>query len=390
MNQKFLKKFPTIEDCRLGARRRLPRFVFDFVDGGTDQEVAIARNRNAFDRIAIMPRAGRALVSPELSRSVLQQDWKVPFGLSPCGYVDLVDPGTELAMARAAHQNGAPFIASMSSITPLEELAKAASGCMWMQIQHCIDPALSRDIVERASACGVSILVLTMDIPVTSKRVRDIRNGFTLPLRPTLPLLLDLLSRPEWVLSTLKRPDPKPGNFVKYLPACVTAASAAVELEEQFETVTTWEDFEHFRSLWPGKLVAKGIVNPNDARRAAELGADGIIVSNHGGRQFDGSPASIDCLPGVVETVGDQIPVMLDSGVRSGLDVMKALLRGAALVFSGRSFYYTTGALGKGGAGHAFDLLEDELIRCMRQAGFRSVAEIAEEHAQDREIQSSA
>ena len=388
MNNERLRRYPTIMDCRLGARARLPKFVFDFVDGGTDQEFTLSRNRRAFDRVAIMPCHGRAVTEPELGHREFEQTWHLPFGVSPCGYVDLVSPGTELAMARAAQHNGAPFIASMSSISSLEDLARRAPTSMWMQIQNCINPDMSADIVERAKACGISVLVVTMDIPITSKRVRDLRNGFALPLRPTLKMALDVLSHPRWAMETLSRLDPKPGNFVKYLPPGVTASAAAVELEEQFETVTTWADFARFREQWPGHLVAKGILNPDDAQRAVDAGADGIIVSNHGGRQFDASPATFDCLPGVVEAVGERVPVMLDSGVRSGLDVMKALLRGASLVFSGRSFYYTCGALGKSGATHAFDLLREELEICMRQAGFTSVEEIAQASFADREISS--
>lgn len=368
-------KFPTIEDCRIGAQKRLPKFLFDFLDGGTDQEMSVARNRHAFDRITILHEVGRAKEHPSLKSTILGQNWKIPLGVCPCGYVDLLDPGTELAAAQAAEENGAPFIASLSTISPLEELKEVAPTSLWLQVLRTKDETLCFDIVQRAKVCGVKTLVVTMDIPFTSKRVRDLRNGFTLPLQPSVKLAVDLLAHPRWLVATLRRPNPKPGNFLEHLPPGVTTTSAAVALEEQGEWVTTWEDLKMFRDLWSGNLIVKGILNPKDAEIALELGADGVIVSNHGGRQFDAAPPTIEQLPPVFEAVGDRIPVMIDSGIRSGLDVLRALALGASMVFSGRSFYFACGAMGKTGAAHAFELLTEELQITMRQAGFRSLEE---------------
>jgi len=380
MERRDLQRYPTIADCRRGARRRLPRFLFDYLDGGTDSELAPARNREAFRAITIAPRTGRAVEAPNLGSEVFGRRWSLPFGVCPCGYVDMLDPGTEMAAARAAEVRGAPFIASMSTIVPLEELAAAAPTVMWQQVQASRDPAIAEAIVERALMAGVKVLVVTMDIATASKRVRDLRNGFTLPLKPTLRLAWDLATSPSWVAATVRRPDPKPGNFLAHLPDGVTSTRAAIALEEQIDCITTWDDLARFRDAWPGKLVAKGIQSPADARRAVALGCDAVMVSNHGGRQYDAAPATIDALPAIVAAIGERAPVFLDSGVRSGLDVMKALHRGASLVFAGRAFYYAAGAMGRRGPAFAFDLIRDELVVNMRQAGFRSVVETRAGH----------
>ncbi|MEQ8801070.1 alpha-hydroxy acid oxidase [Haliea sp.] len=378
MNSKLLQQLPTIEDCRARARRRLPRFLFDFIDGGTDGERAPTRNTSAFSDVLLPARVGRSVDHPDLSVELFGRQWALPFGVSPCGYVDLVDPGTEVETARAAEARGAPFILSMSSLATLEECAAVAPNSTWMQVVQSRNPDIVLDIIRRAGESGIKVLVVTMDVPKSSKRNRDLRNGFTLPLKPSLRLLWDLMRSPSWVASTLKRPRPLPGNFMPYIPKGASVAEAAARLEHEADYITTWEDFASFRAVWSGQIVAKGIQTPDDAARAVELGADGIIVSNHGGRQFDAARPTISCLPAIVDRVQGAVPVMLDSGVRSGLDVLRAITLGASMVFSGRSFYYAAGAIGRYGSAHAFDILQLELEIAMRQYGTATVSEVCQ------------
>lgn len=379
MDRRLLQRLPTIDDCRRRSRRRLPRFLFDFIDGGTEREEALFRNRRAFSDVLLPTRVGRSVEHPETGVTLFGQRWKLPFGVSPCGYIDLIEPGTEIATAAAAEARGAPFILSMSSISSLEECIAAAPGSAWLQVVQSRDPAIVEDILGRADTSGFRVLVVTMDVPMSSKRNRDLRNGFTLPLAITPSLIWDVATSPAWLLGTLRRLRPLPGNFLAYVPPGVSPTEAAMRLEHEADYVTRWEDLSTFRSRWPGTLVVKGITHPDDAERALDLGADGIIVSNHGGRQFDAARPTISSLPAVVERVAGRAPVMLDSGVRSGLDIMRALSLGASMVFSGRSFYYAAGALGRRGGAHAFDLLEAELTIAMRQRGVSTVEELLPE-----------
>jgi isopentenyl diphosphate isomerase/L-lactate dehydrogenase-like FMN-dependent dehydrogenase len=376
MDSKRLHKLPTIEDCRKRARQRLPRFLFDFLDGGTEREDAPARNVAAFSEVLLSANVGRAREHPDLTTELFGRNWGLPFGVSPCGYIDLLDPGTEIETARAAEARGAPFILSMSSLCTLEACATAAPNSTWLQVVQSRNADIVLDIIQRAAQSGIKVLVVTMDVPMSSKRNRDLRNGFTLPLKPSLPLLWDLLKSPAWVAGALRRPRPLPGNFMPYVAKGASMVEAAMQLEHEADYVTTWDDFASFRKAWPGHLVAKGIQTAEDAAIAVDLGADGIIVSNHGGRQFDAVRPTICCLPEIVKNVGDSVPVMLDSGVRSGLDVLRALALGASMVFSGRAFYYAAGAIGRHGGAHAFDILQLELEIAMRQYGASSIEEL--------------
>jgi (S)-mandelate dehydrogenase len=376
MDRRLLRRLPTIEDCRRRARRRLPRFLFDFIDGGTEREDAPRRNQRAFSEVLLPNRIGRSVEHPELAVTLFGRRWGLPLGVSPCGYIDLIEPGTELATAAAAEARGAPFILSMSSISSLEECSVVAPHSAWLQVVQSRDPGIVLDLLRRAESSGFGVLVVTMDVPMSSKRSRDLRNGFTLPLAITPRLVWDVVSSPAWLLGAARRPRPLPGNFLAYVPSGTSVEAAAMRLEHEADYLTSWDDLVTFREHWPGTLVVKGVTHPDDAEWALDLGADGIIVSNHGGRQFDAAHPTIRCLPAVAERVAGRVPVMLDSGVRSGLDVLRALSLGASMVFSGRSFYYAAGALGRTGGEHAFDLLEAELIIAMRQYGASSVEEV--------------
>jgi L-lactate dehydrogenase (cytochrome) len=375
---RLLRRYPSVQSFRLKARRRLPRFAFDYLDGAAGEELAPRRNISALEAIELLPRFGIDVLNVSTRVEIFGKTWSSPIGVSPVGYGDMYWPGSERAMASAAQAANIPFVLSTVSCTSLEEIAKVAPDVLWFQLYHATNDAITEDLARRAHDCGVKVLVLTIDLPTTSKRNRDLVNGFSLPFEPGLRLYLDLLRIPEWSLRTLIAGMPMPRTLDRNGSKNLSPGHAAAEVDRLISTVTTWEHVKRIRSLWPGRLVIKGLLHPEDARLAIGLGCDAILVSNHGGRQFDAAPASIDALPGIVAAVGAQVPVFMDGGIRSGLDVLKALVRGAAIVFSGRSFYYGAAAIGAQGGPHALSLLHMELLSNMRQMGTCSLAEIHE------------
>ena len=371
----WLSRFPSIPSFRPAAKRRLPRFAFDYLDGACGDEVAANRNVEAFRKIELLPRFGIDVSAVSTEVELFGRRWSSPIGISPVGYGNMYWPGAEQALARAAQAANIPFGVSTVTITSLETLAKLAPDVLWFQLYHLAEMRLTEDLVRRAMEAGVKVLLFTIDLPTTSKRNRDLVNHFTMPFRPGLGFYGQLLRAPRWSLATLSAGLPYPATLVPYGPANLTPAQAAAIVDPMLSTVTTWEHVARIRELWPGKFVIKGVMRADDAEKAISIGADGIVVSNHGGRQFDAVPASIDVLPKIAQAVGDKVPLLLDSGVRGGVDVLKALVRGASVVLSGRSFYYGAAAMGPEGGPHALSILHAELLSNMRQMGVRSLAE---------------
>lgn len=371
-----LTQFPSVPSFRAAARRRLPRFAFDYLDGACGEEDAARRNVEAFRRVLLRPRFGVDVSEVSTEVELLGRRWSSPIGISPVGYGNMYWPGAEEALAAAAQAANVPFGVSTVTIKSLETLAAIAPDVLWFQLYHHSDMKLTEDLVHRARAVGVEVLLFTIDLPTTSKRNRDLVNRFTMPFKPGLGFYAELARAPRWSLATLRAGMPYPATLVPYGPPGLSPSEAAAMVDPMLSTVTTWEHVERIRALWPGKFVVKGILRPDDAEKAVAAGADAIIVSNHGGRQFDAAPASIDVLPEITRAVGAKVPLLLDSGVRGGLDVLRGLVRGASLVLSGRSFYYGAAAMGPDGGPHALSLLHAELQSNMRQMGVRSLEEI--------------
>ncbi|MEZ5924744.1 MAG: alpha-hydroxy acid oxidase [Hyphomicrobiaceae bacterium] len=380
----LLARFPAIGSFRPAARRRLPRFAFDYLDGACGDEVAARRNCEAFQRIELRPRFGIDVSTVSTQIEVLGRRWSSPIGVSPVGYGNMYWPGAEEAIAAAAQRANVPFVLSTVSIRSLETIAAIAPDVLWFQLYHLADMRLTEDLVRRARAAGVEVLVFTIDLPTTSKRNRDLLNRFTMPFKPGVKFYAGLLRAPAWSLATLRAGLPYPATLVPYGPPGLSPAEAAAIVDPMLSTVTTWEHVARVRELWPGKFVVKGVVRADDALKAISIGADAVFVSNHGGRQFDAAPASIDVLPDIAAAVGGKVPLLLDSGIRSGLDVLKAVVRGASLVLSGRSFYYGAAALGPRGGPHALSILHSELLSNMRQMGVTTLAEIASDGPWER------
>jgi isopentenyl diphosphate isomerase/L-lactate dehydrogenase-like FMN-dependent dehydrogenase len=307
---------------------------------------------------------------------LLGERWSLPVGIAPIGYLDALWPGAETALAAAAAQADIPFVLSTYAVTDLETMA-GVNPQAWFQLYAFRDEATTLDLVRRARAAGYKVLVVTVDVPVYSKRCRDLRNGLELPPRITPRILAQVARAPIWLVGTVRRGRPLVGSLMAYAPAGMSGWRAAAELmrtEPNFPV--TWRFIERIRAAWPDRLLVKGLLDPEDARTAAAIGADGIVVSNHGGRQLDAAPASIDALPAVVEAVGDRIAVMLDGGVRCGLDVVKALVRGAHFVFAGRPFVLAMAAAGARGGAYAVSLFHAEIVNAMGQLGLTSIAKV--------------
>ncbi|MFP2905681.1 alpha-hydroxy acid oxidase [Pyxidicoccus sp. 3LFB2] len=359
-----------IEDLRRRARARLPRFLFEFVEGGADDEVTVRANRDAFGRYAFRARSLVDVSTRDLSTTLLGQRLELPVILGPVGLAGLLAPSGEIHAARAAVRKGALFALSTMSVCTIEEVAAAVPTPGWFQLYIWKDRGITRSLVERARAAGYSALCLTVDVPDMGNRERDVRNGFVVPPRFTLTNALDLLQHLGWVLRMTRSPRVTFGNFEDSRALTRRdAVSVAAYTSRQFDPSVTWADLEWLRGLWPGPLVLKGISCAEDARRAVEHGAQALIVSNHGGRQLDGLPAALDVLPEIVDAVGGRAEVILDGGVRRGSDVVKALALGARACMIGRPYLYGLAADGQAGVELALELIRKELDRTLTLLG---------------------
>ncbi len=361
---------------RRRARQRLPRFAFDFIDGGALGESALARNAHALDDIRLLPRVLTGATARDLSVDLLGQHFAAPFGVAPIGMANLVAPGTDLALARAAAAAGIGYALSTAATTALEPIAEAAPNG-WFQLYVGRDAAITDDLIRRADAAGYRSLIVTVDVPAPGRRLRDLRNRFTLPLRPDLRMALDLVRHPRWALATATGGAPRFANLEPYSPPGSSTRSLAELMAGQSSARLDWALLAEIRRRWPRTLIVKGVLRPDDAARAVALGADAIGVSNHGGRQLDASPAPAEMIAPIRAAIGDTVPLIVDGGVRSGEDIARCLALGADFVLLGRAFLYAAAALGGArGPTTLIDLLRDELDRAMTQLGCARVAEI--------------
>ncbi|WP_342380690.1 alpha-hydroxy-acid oxidizing protein [Myxococcus stipitatus] len=360
----------SIEDLRQRAQRRLPRTVFDYIEGFSDDGYTVTANRRSFDRYLFRSRALVDVSTIDHSTTLLGEPLATPIILAPTGLAGLLAPRGEELAAKAAASRGTVFTLSTMSIGTIEEVAAAASTPLWFQLYIWKDRSVTQSLLERAKAAGYRALCLTVDVPVMGNREQDRRNGFTVPPRIHFANVLDVLRHLGWVLRMSSSPRATFGNFVGH-PALTRTDAVGVArfTNHQFDTSVTWKDVEWLRSRWPGPLVIKGITNPEDARRAVSLGIEALIVSNHGGRQLDFLPAAIDLLPEVVDAVEGRAEVILDGGIRRGSDIAKAIAMGARACMVGRPFLYGLAAAGQAGVELALDLLTSELDRTLALLG---------------------
>jgi (S)-mandelate dehydrogenase len=367
-----------IADLRERARRRLPRGIWEYAERGTEDEWAMARNRAAFERVAFRPRVLRGVQSVDTGTEILGKPSAFPLALAPTGAAGLLWYKGDLALARAAADAGVPFTISSASTMDLEQIA-VAGGRIWFQLYYWEDRSLSHAVVDRARDLGCEALLITLDMPVPPNREYIHRNGFGTPFRLNARNALDVLGHPRWLAGVMGRYAldggvPTQANLPDRLRAKVTKGAPPGALFKQDDL--DWDAITVLRDRWPGKLLLKGVLHPEDAERALALGADGVVVSNHGGRALDSSMATLDALPAVVGAVGGRMTVLLDSGVRRGSDVVKALALGADSVLVGRAPLYGLAAAGQAGASRALELLRAETARTMAMLGARGVDEI--------------
>jgi (S)-mandelate dehydrogenase len=358
-----------VSDLRPRAKRRLPKFVFDYLDGGAGSEAGVKRNERAFDELTLKPRALVNIETRELKTSLFGRDWAAPFGIAPIGLGNLIWPRAEEAIASAAAAAGIPYTLSTAANTTLERIAEIAPGNAWFQLYVSKRDEDVADIVDRAERAGYDVLLLTVDVPLAARRLRDIRNNFMVPFKITPRVALELLTHPRWSLQTLAAGVPRFVNVEKYAPM-VNRQSIAAYLTSEIRGRFDWDDLKKLRERWRGKLVVKGLMAAQDCARARAMGCNGVVVSNHGGRQLDSAPATIDVLPEIRAAVGPEFPLMIDSGVRSGEHVIKALAAGADFVLVGRAMMYAVAAHGPAAAKDLIELLIDEASRCLGQIGY--------------------
>ena len=366
----------SIEALRLAAKRRLPRAVFDFIDGGAEDELTLRENRAAFEKVRLLRKVLVDVSQISTETSILGKTAKLPIAIAPTGAIGFGWRGGDIAVARAAAAFGIPFSLSTTATASIETIAEAAPGRLWFQAYFLKDREFTFGLIERARRAGYDTLMVTADLPVGGKRERDFRNDFSIPFRFTPKNMLDFATRPAWALDMLLRGVPSLENLVGMAEGGADTRNLVSSVGRNQDAALDWEVIKRVRGAWPGKLLIKGVVLPEDAERAVSLGCDGVIVSNHGGRQLDSEVASFDALPGVARAIGGRSAVLMDGGIRRGSDVFKALARGAQAVMVGRATFYGVCAGGEAGATRALEILSDELTRTMQLCGARSVADI--------------
>ena len=361
-----------IADLRRLAWQRLPRVLFDYIDGGAQDEVTLRSNEEDFKHFKLAQRVLRDVSVRDQSVTVLGQKYDLPLILSPTGMTGLFWPNGALEAARAASDAGAGFCLSSMSTSTVEDIAKVAKYPTWFQLYVMRDRGMSRELIERARAAGCSALVLTVDLALQGQRDRDVHNGLTIP--PTLRVsnLLNFATRPGWVWRYLTGPKVVPASLVK--PGQTTLFTIAGYVNSQFDQSVTWKDIEWAKSIWGGPLALKGILDPKDAKLAVQHGVDAVIVSNHGGRQLDGVRSAISALPDVVDAVAGKAEVLIDGGVRRGTDVLKAIALGAKACMIGRPYMYGLAAKGRPGVTKALELLRNEIDLALALTGNTSLA----------------
>lgn len=373
-----------IADLRDKARRRLPRVVFDFIDGGAQDETTLEANCRDLSAIRLNPHVLVDVSTRKLSVELFGQTFAAPIVLSPVGLTGLATPKGELDAARAAEAAGIGYCLSTNASTSIEELAAATRQPFWFQLYVMKDRGLTRSLMERAKAAGCSVLVMTVDLAAHGRRERDARNGFSVPPRISVPDAVNALMHPGWLYRTMT------GERLTFANYKTGADEGFLELSKhianQFDPSITWEDIAWAKEVWGGPLVIKGILRADDARKALDHGADGISVSNHGGRQLDGVPSAIRALPGVVDAVDGRIPVLMDGGVRRGADIVRARALGARACLVGRAFVYGLAALGPQGAARAIEILHQELDNTLALLGLPSIDDVDRSVLADEEI----
>ena len=372
----FNPAYPSVEDLRAKAKKRIPGFAFEYLDGGCNEDVSIKRNTSEIRDIQLQPRYLNNYGSTSTKTKVLGMEFDAPFGIAPVGLQGLMWPNSPEILARAALKHNIPFILSTVTTMNIERASELTQGNAWFQLYNPVDDAIRNDLLDRANAAGCPVLVLLCDVPTFGYRPRDFRNGLALPPKMSVKNILQILGKPSWAYNTLKYGQPTFENLKPYTPEGLNLKQLGAFMDKTFSGKLNEEKIKPIRDKWKGKLVLKGVASPQDTEAAIRMGFDGIIVSNHGGRQLDAAQSTIHSLTQITSKYSDKIEIMMDSGLRSGPDIARAMACGAKFTFMGRSFMYGAGALGEKGGDHTIDMLKIQFKQVMDQLVCKKVEDL--------------
>ena len=366
----------SIEDLRLLAKRRVPRMFYDYADSGSWTETTYRANQADFQRLQLRQRVAVNMDNRSTATTMVGEPVAMPVAIAPTGLTGMQHADGEMLAARAARRFGIPFTLSTMSICSIEDIAQATQAPFWFQLYWMRDRDFMERLMDRAKAAQVSALVLTLDLQVLGQRHKDLKNGLTAPPKPTLANILNLMGKPRWCLGMARTKRHGFGNLIGHAKGVSDMSSLGTWTKEQFDPRLDWNDVEWIKKRWGGKLILKGVMDVEDARLAADSGADALVVSNHGGRQLDGAPSSIQALPEIAEAVGPRSELWMDGGIRSGQDVLKAWALGARGTMIGRAFLYGLGAMGEAGVTRALEIIHKELDITMAFCGHTNIADV--------------
>jgi L-lactate dehydrogenase (cytochrome) len=375
MATQYNSNFPSVDDLRAEAKRKIPRFAFEYLDGGCNEDVNLNKNTTELREVELKPYYLNAHTSSELKTELFGHVYDAPFGIAPVGLQGLMWPNAPEILAKAAFQHNIPFVLSTVSTSSIERISEITEGRAWFQLYHPAEDQIRNSIIKRAEAAGCPVLVILCDVPTFGYRPRDIRNGLAMPPRMTVRNILQIMGKPEWAIKTLIHGQPEFATMKPYMPKGLNMKHLGMYMNKTFSGRLNQEKVSAIRDLWKGKLVLKGVATEEDTEMAIKLGLDGIIVSNHGGRQLDAGQSSVRSLHPIVKNYKGKIKIMMDSGLRSGPDVARTLASGADFSFLGRSFMYGVAALGNQGGDHTISILKTQLLQVMNQICCKSVTD---------------
>ncbi len=369
--------YPGIDDLIIGAKRRVPKFAFEYLDGGCNEDVNLHKNTAEIRDVELIPQYLKNYKGANLKTTLFGHEYDAPFGVAPVGLQGLMWPNAPQILAKAAKEHNVPFILSTVTTSSIEEIATITEGKAWFQLYHPAEDSLRDNIIKRAQEAQCPVLVILCDVPSFGYRPRDIRNGLAMPPRMTLRNMIEIMLHPNWALRTLINGQPSFATLKPYIPKGLDMKQLGLFMNQTFNGRLHEEKIKPIRDMWKGKLVLKGVASTEDAAMAVRLGLDGIIVSNHGGRQLDAGQSAIKPLQQIAKLYKDKLTVMMDSGIRTGVDVARTMAMGADFTFMGRTFMYGVGALGNEGGNHTMSILKTQLKQVMEQVGCENVKDFA-------------
>ena len=362
-------KYPSVKELRKRAKFKMPKFAFDYLDGGCNDDINLNKNRTDIQKIELMPNYLSDYDKSLMKTELFGHTYDAPFGIAPIGLQGLMWPNSPEILAKAAMEHNIPFILSTVTTSSIETIAEITEGKSWFQLYHPADEKIKNDLLDRAENAGISVLVILADVPTFGFRPRDIKNGLSMPPKINLNNIIEVIKNPEWTLKTLLYGKPAFKTMMPYIPKGLNLQKLGEFMDITFSGRLNEERIASIRSHWKGTLIIKGIVSEQDAEKAIRLGADGLIISNHGGRQLDAGQSSIVPMTNLAKKYKNKIKIMVDSGLQSGPDIARAMASGAEFTFMGRSFMYGVGALGNEGGNHTISLIKKELLQVMEQLG---------------------